>query len=259
MKIIFFDIDGTLIDKSFQMSESTREAITRARQNGHICMINTGRTYKMVGDYLSDWAEFDGCLCGCGTTVIYRGKELLHRTFSEQEAKRIIAGLEKYGIDAVLEGGQNNFQKPLSDMHTEKFRKYMAQFGSLGYGSFEEAPGKFDKFYCYVGEDEYRRGFFAEFADILDYIDRERGFYEIVPKGFSKASGMRYLAEYLGMSMEDTVAIGDSNNDIAMLQASHTAIAMGNSSREVLKLADYVTTDVDKDGIYNALTWLGVL
>ena len=78
-------------------------------------------------------------------------------------------------------------------------------------------------------------------------------------KGYSKASGMQYLADYLHSSMEDTVAIGDSNNDLAMLSAAHTAIAMGNSSKKVLALADYVTTDVSRDGIYNALEWLGVL
>ena len=59
--------------------------------------------------------------------------------------------------------------------------------------------------------------------------------------------------------MEDTVAIGDSNNDLPMLQCAHTSIAMGNSSKQVLEAADYITTDVDKDGIWNALKWLGVL
>lgn len=259
MKILFFDIDGTLIDRKFQMLPSTREAISTARRNGHICMVNTGRTYKMVGDYLADWVEFDGCLCGCGTMITYHNQQLLHKTFTKAEAEHIIAGLEKYGIDAVLEGSENNFQKALHDMHTERFRSYMSQFSNLEYGSFEEAKGHFDKFYCYVGEDSYRRGFFKEYEEMLDYIDRERGFYEIVPKGYSKASGMKYVADYLHVSMEDTVAIGDSNNDITMLEAAHTAIAMGNSSKAVLSLADYVTTDVAEDGIWNALKWLGVL
>ena len=135
----------------------------------------------------------------------------------------------------------------------------MSQFQALHYGSFEEAAGHFDKFYCYVGETEEKRRFFREFEGMLDYIDRERGFYEVVPKGYSKASGMQYLADYLHSSMEDTVAIGDSNNDLPMLEAAGCAIAMGNSSKPVLDIADYVTAAVEEDGIRKALEWLGVI
>ena len=76
---------------------------------------------------------------------------------------------------------------------------------------------------------------------------------------YSKATAIRYITDYLKIPMEDTVAIGDSNNDLPMLKYAHTSIAMGNSSKQVLETADYITTDVDKDGIWNALKWLGVL
>ena len=65
--LIFFDIDGTLIDeKERRMPESAREAIARARENGHICMINTGRTKRLVGKDITGLTEFDGLLLGCG-------------------------------------------------------------------------------------------------------------------------------------------------------------------------------------------------
>ena len=102
-------------------------------------------------------------------------------------------------------------------------------------------------------------GMKRDLSDILDFIEREHGFYELVPKGYSKATAIHYIAEHLNIAMEDTVAIGDSNNDLPMLKCAHTSIAMGNSSPQVLEMADYVTTDVDKDGIWNALKWLGVL
>ena len=93
----------------------------------------------------------------------------------------------------------------------------------------------------------------------MDFIDRERGFYEILPKGCSKASAIRHMAKLLQIPMEDTVAIGDSNNDLSMLKCVGTSIAMGNSTQNILDMADYITTDVDKDGIWNALEWLGVI
>ncbi|MBQ2802269.1 MAG: HAD hydrolase family protein, partial [Lachnospiraceae bacterium] len=57
----------------------------------------------------------------------------------------------------------------------------------------------------------------------------------------------------------DTVAIGDSNNDLAMLSCVNTAIAMGNATKRVLDIAHRVTTCVDEDGVWNALKWLGVI
>lgn len=263
MKIIFFDIDGTLIDEQFQMLDSTKEAITRARRNGHICMINTGRTDKLVGRRISDLVELDGYLMGCGTMITYHNQVLLHRTFEEEQARYIIEGLRKYKIDAVLEGSQNNFHDDLEKMNTKIFRDFVEGFADCSYGSYEEAAGHFDKFYAYVDEKSKMDAFRGEYEGMLDFIDREKGFYEIVPKGYSKASGMRYLVDYLKpfmeLSMEDTVAIGDSSNDIPMLEAANIAVAMGNSTQRVLDMADYITTDVKQDGIWNALDWLGVL
>ncbi len=77
--------------------------------------------------------------------------------------------------------------------------------------------------------------------------------------GCSKGLAMEKLAETLGIPMADTVAIGDSSNDLEMLQRAGTSIAMGNATQNIRDMADYVTTDVTADGIWNALDWLGVL
>ena len=254
--ILFFDIDGTLIDDDCKMPESAKKAIAAARQNGHVCMINTGRSFRLVRPHLEEWGEFDGYLCGCGTEILYHGECLLHQTFTKEESLRIMEGLDRYGIDAILEGSGENYMNPIEEMHSEPFQDFARRFGSGDYGSFEQAPGQFDKFYCYIGENPGKEDFFKEFEDLLEYIDREKGFYEIVPKGYSKASGIDFMIRHLGLSKEDTVAFGDSNNDLTMLQAAHTAIAMERSSEGVLKIADYVTTDVNDNGIRHALQWL---
>lgn len=260
MKLIFFDIDGTLIsEKDNSMLESTKNAISKARENGHVCIVNTGRSNKLVKDWLPQLVTFDGYLCGCGTHIIYRNQTLMHKTFDAKTGRHIIDGLERYGIDAVLEGSENNYHNQLEKMHTDVFRNFVLRFADQGYGSYEEAIENFDKFYCYSPTKEQMIGFQKEYSDLLDFIDRERGFYEIMPKGYSKASAMEYIAAHLGIPMEETVALGDSNNDLQMLQCAHTAIAMGNANQNVKKLAKYVTTDVDEDGIYHALEWLKVL
>lgn len=258
--LIFFDIDGTLLSSPLAgIPESAHIGIQRARENGHICMINTGRTLKLVGPEVTGKTEFDGLALGCGTMIIYRGEILLHETFSEEEACRIIAGLRKYGIDACLEGSGNNFCDSDDRIFTEVFRRFIHGFDGLKYESYEKAPGHFDKFYAYADRREKMDAFRQKFEKCLDFVDRKGGYFEITPKGYSKASAMRFMAEKLGISMEKTVAIGDSSNDIPMLECAGVGIAMGNSTEDVKEFADFITTDVDKDGIWNALEWLGAL
>ena len=258
--LIFFDIDGTLLVNPFDpMPESTIRAIEAARANGHTCMINTGRSLKLVGEEITGQTEFDGLLLGCGTMITYRGEVLLHKTFTAEAAEQIITGLREQGIDAVLEGAGNNFLAPEEEMFHERWIEYTRKFTDMSYGTYEEAPGHFDKFYAYVEDRAKMDAFMQEFADLLDVVDRSKGYFELMPKGCSKASAMEYVAEYLGIPMNETVAIGDGANDIPMLECAHYAIVMGNAPEAVKDLADYVTTDVDKDGIENALKWLGVI
>ncbi len=245
------------------MSRSTKSAIQKARENGHICIINTGRTKKIVGPEITNQVEFDGYLMGCGTMVIYHNQVLMHQTIPLELSLRIIDRLKYHKIDAILEGSENNYCENPENMFTETFRNYIKRFekglGEDYYTKLKFAPGKFDKFFAYVDEKERLEAFGKEFAQELDFVDRENGFYEVLPKGYSKATAIQFLADTLKIPLEDTVAIGDSNNDLPMLEYAGTSIAMGNSTKAVLEMADYVTTDVDKDGIWNALQWLGVL
>lgn len=258
--LIFFDIDGTLIDEEKkEMSDSTRKAIEKARRNGHICVINTGRTWKLVNGIITGFTEFDGYILGCGTMVNFNDRTLLHETFSSEMSKRIVEALRKYQVDAVLEGRDNNFHDDLDKIHTKLFYDFITRFHEKNYGSFEESVGNFDKFYAYVEDRTHMEAFRAEFEEELSFVDREEGFFEIMPKGFSKATGMRFLAEKLHVPMKDTVAVGDSSNDIPMLECAHTSIAMGNACKAVLDMADHVTAKVEEDGIQKALEWLGVI
>lgn len=258
--LIFFDIDGTLVgEDGVTIPDSARRAIRRARAAGHICMINTGRTLKLVGAGLTEQAEFDGMALGCGTRVIYRGKTLLHKSFSVQEGTGIIEALHRHRVDACLEGSENNYFDSDDRIFSDNFRRFVSYFSKFNYGSFEDAPGRFDKIYAYVDNLENMEGFRREYEGVLDFVDRDRGFFEIMPKGFSKASAMDFVAETLGIPMEETAAIGDSSNDIPMIEHAHIGIAMGNATEDVKKIADYVSTGVQEDGIENALRWLGVL
>lgn len=258
--LIFFDIDGTMIDEETKLvPESAVSAVLQARENGHVCVINTGRSKRLV-DICGDWLHaFDGFLMGCGTQVIFRGEELLHRTFETEEGERIIEALRHNEIDAVLEGAAQNYVERTGRIFHSCFAEYIRLFEKFHYGSYEEAIGHFDKFYAYAGERERMDRFASEVGVELEVVDRGKGYFEIMPAGYTKATGMRFLSDRLGIPMEQTVAIGDSSNDIPMIKCAAIGIAMGNATEDVKQLADFVTTSVGEDGIRNALLSLGAI
>ena len=258
--LIFFDIDGTLLGEwNHTMPESASKAIAAARRNGHICAVNTGRTRKLMEPDLEKLQGFDAYLMGCGTMITLQDRVLFHTTFTETESEKIIDALCRFGIDAVLEGCENNYHDAPDKIRTKTFGDFVRRFAGQNYGSFRDAVGCFDKFFAYVDDVTRMESFRKEFRDRLDFVDRKGGFFEVMPKGCSKASAMDFLAGELGISMEDTAALGDSSNDIPMLRRARIAIAMGNASKDVKAEADYVTTSLEQDGVWNALKWLGVL
>ena len=259
-KAIFFDIDGTIFDtKARIIPENTVRAIEETRQNGHLCFINTGRTKSLVVPMITDYVGFDGLLLGCGTMITYGEICLLHHSFSTEMSEKIIEELSKRRIDVILEGSDALFFMDDDAYHYKVFRKYASRYQDSKHPGVCNAAGRFDKFFAYTEDPDEMNLFMEEFKGELEMVDREEGYYEILPCGFSKATAIDFIVQKFGIPIEDTAAIGDSNNDLAMLEKAGTAIAMRRSSEAVLEMADYVTGDVERDGIRQALKWLNVI
>ena len=96
----------------------------------------------------------------------------------------------------------------------------------------------------------------GEYYDILEHVGNV---VEFVPKGFSKATGIKWLCDYLKLDMTDTYAIGDSVNDLDMLHVVGHGIAMGNATAQVKEIAEHVTDDIYHDGIFNALSYYNLI
>ena len=98
-----------------------------------------------------------------------------------------------------------------------------------------------------------------KYAGQFEFIERDPTFFEVVPKGISKASGMRFVCNQLGIDQTRTVAFGDSANDISMLRCAHTSVAMGGGNPILFDLVDHVTSPVMEDGIAKAMRHLKLI
>lgn len=258
-KIIFFDIDGTILShRTFQISTSTKEAIQKARANGHLTFINTGRTISEIDNEIKD-VGFDGYVCGCGTYINYNSSVLFHTTLSSDICQNIMQDLRRLKIDSVLEGSsaiyfdghQNNPDlKIVHDMYRN------LNFNVL---CCDKNEVQFDKFCIWINSLEAVQIFQKKYEDIFDFIYRDGPFIEVIPKGYSKATGIEYLLTGLNIPHENAYALGDSANDFTMLSYVKNSIGMGNSEEQIKKIVSYITKDVDEDGVSHALKHFDII
>ena len=259
MKLLFFDIDNTILTRNNEIPESTFRAFEKLHENGHLVFINTGRSRAYVQDEKLLSLGFDGFITGCGTMIEYKGEVIKDSRLGIDLEEHTVNTLRKYKIRPILEG-----------------REYLyfdeSEFGSDSYGmklkrelgarrlTIEDEWRKWEiyKYACdTTGAD--REPCFKELEEYYDFMIHNERVVEIVPKGCHKGTGILEVCKYLGVDVKDTIAFGDSANDIGMLETAGCAVVVGNGSDAAKAHADYVTTDLLDDGIWNACKYLGLL
>ncbi len=258
--IIFFDIDGTLLsEKTFTIPDSAKKAIKKTQDNGHLVFINTGRPITEIDDCIKD-LNFDGYVCGCGTYIEFKNEELFHRSLGTSLSKRIVNKLRQYNIDAILEGKKGVYYDiNICSEEVLRIKNRHIKVGFYKGQTFDDPEIDFDKLVIWTNENSNFEAFNREFENLLEFIYRGEGFYELVPLEFSKASGIKHLIEYLDIPYRNTYAIGDSTNDLSMLEYVKNSIAMGNSNTLLFDLVSFVTKDIEEDGISYALKHYNII
>lgn len=258
--MIFFDIDGTLLDdEQGIVPESAVRALHQARKNGHLLFLCTGRCHAI-------WPEeilkigFDGVVGGCGTHIIYHGEELLHARLEPSLQREMAEDLVRYHIDGVLEGKFNSYFR--RDYWMPVVKKIFEENGTFSPKCqlyWDDENLDFDKMALWFDESSDMEAFKAKYEDRFEFIPRDSTFYEVVPKGYSKATGIEFLCERLGIDRADTMGVGDSTNDLPMLNYTGISVAMGSGNPDIFPVVDYVTAAVMDDGIEKALRRFGII
>ena len=253
--LLFFDIDGTLWNYKNEISEKTRFAISRARANGHKCFINTGRARAFVTNKDLLGIGFDGIVSACGTMIEYGGSVVFNRLIPADDAVRTIETVRRYGFKPILEGPEYLYLER-RDFEDDMYgKKVIAEMGDHLLG-IDEHWGKWEceKLSCATEVPVRQRDeCFSLLEDLYDYMIHSDTVVEMVPKGFDKGTGIRKVCELLGEDIRNTFAFGDSINDKEMLLAAGVGVGMGDTYHDLSEFADYITTSLDDDGVYNAM------
>ncbi|HJD47796.1 MAG TPA: Cof-type HAD-IIB family hydrolase [Candidatus Mediterraneibacter norfolkensis] len=259
--VLFFDIDGTVIsDDTKMVPESAIIALREAQKNGHLLFINTGRTICSVPSEVRR-VRFDGYLCGCGTYLLYGDEILFARSVPQERGKKIIEEIGRCNLGGVAEGVEDVYF-PGRMTRFENLEQSRRHFRGKGMGieqPLESGGFIYDKLFIYADEKSDLERFLKYIEEDMEAIDRGGNTYEVIQKGYSKATACEFTLKKLGIPKERAYVFGDSSNDLSMFEYACHTIAMGVHSPVLDPYTEYVTSRVEEDGIANALRHYGLI
>ena len=240
----FFDLDGTLALGNRPPSPQDAEAIRAMRAAGHLAFLCTGRARGFLYPAVTD-IGFDGIVAGAGAHITVGDKTLLRRSLGPETLRLIIAHFLHTGQTCVLEGERGMYLiNDRANLPAEWPRvKDPADFeGPL-------AGRPVTKITVYGVCSPETRQLLAPHLTIIAHAD----YMEATPLGCTKSAGMRLVLEAVGIPREDSVAFGDSNNDLDMLRYAGIGVAMGNADARLKSIADVVTDTNTNAGVAKAM------
>ena len=263
IKLVTIDVDGTLLNSERLITQEVKSAIRRVKSQGVKIVVTTGRPYLGVVDLLKELALTDpgdyvityngGMILAADT-----GAELKRTTLTYQDYLKIDDLATALGITSHAVTADRLFtsNRDVSKYTVEE--SYIAKV-PMSFRTREEmvSEGAIIKMML-VGEADVLVQTISQIpSDIktaYTTVSSSPNFFEILNKKASKGQGLTQLAKILDIPLAETMAIGDAENDLSMLEAAGLAVAMGNAVPEILAIADYQTATNDEHGVAVALT-----
>ena len=254
-KIVFFDIDGTILDDNKQIPKSTKRAINELQEAGVYTAIATGRGPGEMA-WVCEALNINSYVAINGSYAVFNGEEIYLKHMEKEEVIQLANTVEKYNHSAAFVTHDDTWA--LHENHPLILR--CIQDLQMKYPRAEKErhlhkPVNQAIVYC---EEKYD-AMYKEAHPNLEFIRFHKMGMDATPKGNSKAIGIKKMIQATGFKIENTYAFGDALNDLEMLSFVGYGIAMGNSIPELKILADYITTSNTNNGIWNACKQIGLL
>lgn len=246
MRLLLFDLDGTLLDNNKMISKRTLAALTACREKGMLIGVSTSRSEQNSLTFLSELnpdilITSGGALVKRGPEYVYKAEMSPEETKSMIEAARRICGDDcEITIDTITEHFWNYKIDP---------KKQDESWGDSIYTDFRDFQKASLKMCVEIFDERKAERLKAELAE-YDCVRFSDGFwYKFTKAGVTKERAITMICEACKISLTDIAAFGDDFVDIGMLQQCGLGIAMGNAIDEVKKIADIVIGRNDEEGI----------
>lgn len=235
IKLIALDMDGTLLLDDHTISQENREAIEEVRKKGIEVMLCTGR-------HLTSCQEHAKSLQLSSYLVTVNGSEIWDGNGKLIERKTIpVESMEKIMEVSNRHGGES-WIASIHEVFREKLPDNLADYEWLKYGIDTYEP-------------EVKEGILKELIDDpnLELSNSSPTNIEINARGVNKATALEKICTFTGITMDEVMAVGDSLNDIKLLQRAGLGVAMDNAQPEVKEVADWITGSNVEHGVAQAI------
>lgn len=267
-KLVCIDMDGTLLNKHHEVSEENKRALKEATDLGVNIAISTGRIFASARIYAKITGIKAPLICSNGSYI--RGKdtdEVIFKSILSGEAlDKIYEIIKKHNFLAYFDtpyGIISDTKIPEDDSHSimnewadkeeqiqfyevedfrDAFKEYASDILKLIIIEYENSTKIKD-----AKED------IDKLSDYVDIVYSWGGCAELMAKGTSKGNAVKILAKRLGIKKEEIMCIGDSGNDLSMLNEAGLAVVMDNAPKEIKRYANYITESNENSGVAKAI------
>lgn len=259
-KLIAVDMDGTLLGDNHAISEGSKKAIKRAREQGVQVVLATGRPLAGIEAFLEELdlvSDQDYAIC-------YNGSIVQNTGTGEVIAKQILNGSNLHQLyELSLELGVNIHAFSRNGLITPKASKYTQHEADLNGIDFQvvdfrdiEADEDIIKIMFVDDEEKLNRAIsqLPQFVtETYTVVQSAPFFLEFLNKQSNKGEGVKKLAERLGISREEIICVGDAGNDLHMIEYAGLGVAMGNAFEEIKDAADFITKTNNENGVAHVI------
>lgn len=267
---MFLDIDGTLINAQGIIPESTKLAIKKAKENGHKMVLCSGRGRFQLPEELLR-LDFDGIISSDGAAVLADNQVIYNARIHPEQREHVAKYLESGNAIYYFMSSENMI---LSEENKTRVFRWLREkdlkedyLGQM-YKSFQIQENVWEN-------NASEKLVYHQFDKTVEQVHRDLlPYFDVAPlsmygsdefcgeiriAGINKATALEIYLKHVGIERENSIALGDGANDIQMITYAGCGVAMGNALDELKKQADFVTDDIDNDGVYRAFEKLGLL
>ena len=255
-RLLAADMDGTLLNDDYAMSQATRAAIVKWKETGRYFVPSTGRPLCAMGGMMALFEKdmpfivYNGAMA-----VMHRSKEVL---FSITIAPALVPEIIKLGEERALPIAIWSQERLYANKDCEAIRSYQEATNLSAkiikgeqeiYKLAEQGVTKILWMDHPEGVMRHQADMQAHFAGRINCHATRPELFEFVDPSASKALALEKIGRLLGVSREEMVAVGDGYNDLSMLNYAGFSIAMGNAPEDIQKQCDHVTLNNNDDGV----------